>query len=161
MQDDPEIVAASRDSMEKSPSSNYSWSPIDTSSINVSPINGTTDRELLHEEPSLKVSDIEMKGRVLSKAVDDVAKKVYPPADENMSSLPALDGIDNNSPYMQISPIQFQPNTSQQAVPSGTINQIEHAQLDEQAPTKKIATPTPVNGSKFESKAISGSFQSH
>jgi len=30
----------------------------------------------LHEEPSLKVSDMEMKGRVLSKAVDDLAKKV-------------------------------------------------------------------------------------
>ena len=80
MQDDPEIVAASRDSMEESPPSNYSWSPIDTkdctSSINVSPINATIDRELLHEEPSLKVSDMEMKGRVLSKAVDDLAKKV-------------------------------------------------------------------------------------
>ena len=30
----------------------------------------------LHEDPSLKVSDMEMKGRVLSKAVDDLAKKV-------------------------------------------------------------------------------------
>lgn len=30
----------------------------------------------LHEEPSLKVSDMEMKGRILSKAVDDLAKKV-------------------------------------------------------------------------------------
>jgi len=30
----------------------------------------------LHEDPSLKISDMEMKGRVLSKAVDDLAKKV-------------------------------------------------------------------------------------